>query len=263
MISPRQLLPDTVANLRDLGGLRTGDGMIVRPRRLLRSSALVGLDSRSAAKLTELIGVATYFDLRTDHEIDRDGDPAAMVALGWQWFRLPIQDSTDSDTADRYSRTVPDYVATARTIAGRLDGRPGVVCCSLGKDRTGLVIALLLHWLDVSEQEIGVDFELSNTCIAFGHHLLPSRWQDPQRTIHRVTAEDCIGALTTADDIVSPTQFVRLRALLLTGPAGDAPERLSNRETVLSRRELTSWSSRGARSSNSFGTLPSDLRATS
>ncbi|MEU6073979.1 tyrosine-protein phosphatase [Micromonospora sp. NPDC047074] len=217
--SPRTLLAGRVANLRDLGGLPAGDGAVVRQGRLLRSATLVHHDDAVLDEVTTTVGAGVYFDLRTDREVDRDGDARPLVARGWHWHRLPIQDLDPDDDVDepavrRYRRAMPRYLAAARTIGEHLGRYPvGVVACSLGKDRTGLVVAVLLRRLGVPLADIGVDFTLSNACLARQRRFLPPRWRDARRSIGQVVADDCLAALT---DEVAAGPDPQLRQILLT-----------------------------------------------
>lgn len=196
----RALLPHLVANFRDLGGLRTAAGHAVRSRRLLRSAALTHLAPAGVATLTELLGPGVYADLRTDGEVDRDGAPDALVAAGWRWLRIPVRDKPsgrDLEPLTRYRAAMPRYLAAADEVAAAVvgDHRPIVLGCSLGKDRTGLVAALLLAGLGVAAADIGADFELSNPSLAAQRHLLPTRWRDPGARIEVVSADACLAAL--------------------------------------------------------------------
>jgi protein-tyrosine phosphatase len=100
--------------------------------------------------------------------------------------------------------------------------RPVVLCCSLGKDRTGMVAALLLARLGVPMADIGADFELSNDGLAAGRHLLPARWADPASEITPVSAGPCLAVLAELDDPVRVGDAARLRADLLTGISNPA-----------------------------------------
>ncbi|MGK5627805.1 tyrosine-protein phosphatase [Streptomyces sp. URMC 123] len=254
MTAPRHLFTGSVANLRDLGGLRTACGRAVRGRRLLRSSALLSLEEPVADALTSLVGgPAVYADLRTDREIDRDGGPDALLARGWAWRRLPVTDlpadRTVEDSAPaRYRRAMPDYVRAARRVAEDLTGGPVVVGCSLGKDRTGLVTALLLHWLGAAGPDIGADFELSNDRVAAGRHLLPPRWRDVRREIHPVVGAECVAALAVADALVPPErargEFAALRAALLVDAKNITGTTDTTRAGTEEREESGAWTSR-------------------
>jgi hypothetical protein len=204
MIDDRQRLPDLIANLRDLGGIGLGDDDVVRPGRLLRSAALVQLPEKSLDALIRTFGPGTYFDLRTDREIDRDGGAEPLLSRGWQWRRLPVQDAIDDEAAvtERHRAALPRYVTVAREIARAMPStRVAVIGCSLGKDRTGLVVALLLHWLGAAKADIVADFMMSNTFLAAQRHLLPSRWRAGGSEFAFAVAEPCLAALAWAEDV--------------------------------------------------------------
>jgi hypothetical protein len=207
--TPERLLPESVANLRDLGGLPTAPGLVLRSRRLLRSGALGHSAPGTLDEITELLGPATYIDLRTDREVDRDGGAAALVERGWSWCRLPLR---DDDLP--YNAAVPRYAATAVAVAERLGDGPVVVACSLGKDRTGMVVALLLHWLGVPTHLVAEDFAASTGYLTSGRHLLPGRWRDSRSEIRPATDADCVAALVLAPP--RPALVAALEAVMVT-----------------------------------------------
>ena len=238
MLSPRELFPDLLPNLRDLGGMTTKDSRVLRRRQLLRSAALVHTAEAAADVVTAHVGPATYADLRTDVEVERDGEPRALLDRGWTWRRVPIQDKRKDDTGNnpddllsRYRVHLPLYAAAAAQVASSLRRGPVLVACSLGKDRTGLVVALLLSWLGVNRADVVADFVLSNPCLARGRHLLPARWQDPRRQIGQATGwvcaqmldgidADCYGVPSTAGiDAVRQTVLVVRRQTRLEANA--------------------------------------------
>ncbi len=216
MSTPEPLLPSAVANLRDLGGLPAGPDRVVRSGRLLRSSALVGSAGRALDELTGLLGPATYVDLRTDREVDRDGGVPGLVARGWRWHRLPLRDDDVPRTT-----ALPRYAVAAEGVAEVLGDGPVVVACSLGKDRTGMVDAPLLHWLGVPAGLVAEDFAASNAHLAAGRHLLPERWRRTTAGITPVTAADCAAALTFAPP--RPAAVAAAAAALLVPPPVPAP----------------------------------------
>ncbi len=186
-VPARPLLPHLLPNVRDAGGLRTEDGHRLRHRKFLRSGALIRLIPATAHALTGYTGPATYLDLRTDGEVEKGGEPIALMAHGWQWQRVPLCDrepgdwgTAPEDQLRRYREHWPLYTDAARTVASSLRHGPVVVGCQLGKDRTGMVVALVLWWLGVERQDIIEDFELSNRCLIQGHRLLPPPWHDPR-----------------------------------------------------------------------------------
>ncbi|MFF4607849.1 tyrosine-protein phosphatase [Streptomyces sp. NPDC001339] len=206
--SARILLPGLVPNLRDVGELTTRDGGLLRSRRLLRTSALAQLSAPAVEALAGLVGPALYVDLRTDAEIAQDGAPTELIRQGWSWERLPLMDKLVSDTdatagasLRRYRRHLSVYLATARRLVPLLGERTVVVGCTLGRDRTGLMVALLLRWLRVRRADIIEDFTLSNQCLQAGWHLLPPHWTSSAHARAPVHGWVCASVLETLDGL--------------------------------------------------------------
>ena len=213
MMDFRQRLPDLIANLRDLSSIRLDNGRTLAPGRMLRSAALAQVPASSLDALTEALGKGTYFDLRTDREVARDGGAELLVARGWLWRRVPVADeaSEHSVPLEGSRAAIPQDIAAALTVARMLPATDvAIIGCSLGKDRTGMVVALLLHWLGARSADIAADFMLSNARLAEQRHLLPGRWREHGTEIGLVHALACARALELAD-VLAPN--VRLFGL--------------------------------------------------
>lgn len=89
----KQLVPvGGTKNLRDLGGLRTTEGRVVRSGVLFRSDTLHEADSDDLARL----GLACVVDFRSEAEVERR--PDRLDGLAVRWVNLPI-DNPQSSTA--------------------------------------------------------------------------------------------------------------------------------------------------------------------
>jgi len=183
----------TVFNFRDLGGLPAGTGT-VRSGRLYRSDSL----HRISAPEVELLarrGVRTVLDLRRPGEIARDGRLPEHPEIAYhnvyprhrEWD--PSQAVAAADTArylaDRYLEMVEDG-RTGLGAALRLASDPGtaplVVHCFAGKDRTGVLVALILALLGVPEAVIAADYARSAQSTAQLTEALRAqfeRWVEP------------------------------------------------------------------------------------
>jgi protein-tyrosine phosphatase len=161
----RIALPGTL-NLRDLGGYPTADGGFVRWRTLLRSDALTRLDDAGRSVLAGL-QLRTVIDLRTDEEAQ--DAPSALGGVGARTFRIPLFTSEalgrlDPELAAVYRYMVDDCGAAIASAVGRLcqeGALPGLIHCSAGKDRTGLVAALVLGVTGVPDEIIAADYAMS------------------------------------------------------------------------------------------------------
>lgn len=172
----RILRLEGVVNFRDLGGLPTTNGRVIRRGRLFRRDFLYRLTEDDVITMRPL-GIRTVIDLRSPGEIHHYPKSPLKVA-GLQHFNVSI-------TSDIYSAT--DNIAEDcllllhnaregfRTIFSHLaaDPFPLVINCFAGKDRTGLTSALILGALGVPEREIVADYALSERHISSLMHIHP------------------------------------------------------------------------------------------
>lgn len=179
-------LPGTT-NLRDLGGYPTTDGQTVRWRTLLRSDALHWLDDSGRALLAG-VGLRTVIDLRTAEEAS--AAPSALHRSGLRILHVPLFSTSaigglPPDLAALYSYMIDECGASIAEAVGRLcagDALPGLIHCTAGKDRTGLVAALLLALADVVPEAIAYDYALSSTNLRDGY-LQRYAHRDPQQIL--------------------------------------------------------------------------------
>lgn len=163
-----------VLNARDVGGLR-GELGPVRTGLVLRSACLSGLTAEGARTLAEL-GLRTVIDLRTPLErqeepnrLAEEAESAALAELaGVREHRIELLETLNdlpSTSVGLYRHLVascgPGIVAVFEELAhpGAL---PALVHCLVGKDRTGLTVALLLDLLGVDRAAIIADYMESN-----------------------------------------------------------------------------------------------------
>jgi len=159
-------LPGTT-NLRDLGGYPTTDGQTVRWRTLLRSDALHWLDDSGRALLAG-VGLRTVIDLRTAEEAS--AAPSALHRSGLRILHVPLFSTSaigglPPDLAALYSYMIDECGASIAEAVGRLcagDALPGLIHCTAGKDRTGLVAALILEVIGVPDEIIVADYAMSD-----------------------------------------------------------------------------------------------------
>jgi protein-tyrosine phosphatase len=164
----RHLPFDAVFNFRDLGGYATADGRRVKWRTLFRAD---GVHRLSIDDLSSL-GVRTVLDLRTPEEHER----ARFTHDSVTSHHLPIlQASWDRDVftgdldpveflSDRYVEMLDEgreAIGRALHILADPDAFPLVFHCAAGKDRTGVVAAIVLSVLGIGDDVIATDYSLS------------------------------------------------------------------------------------------------------
>ncbi|HXA32369.1 MAG TPA: tyrosine-protein phosphatase [Acidimicrobiales bacterium] len=154
-------------NVRHVGGYVTTDGRTTKPYTLIRGDALHGLDDDGRAHLRSL-SVRTVIDLRRDTE--RETHPDLLDDVGARVINLPLFEADRGAgatgdlelTLDGIYRMLvedrgPAIAAVIRELAAP-GALPAVVHCSVGKDRTGVIIALVLSVVGVPDEVIALDF---------------------------------------------------------------------------------------------------------
>jgi protein-tyrosine phosphatase len=158
-------------NLRDLGGDRTADGRAVRLGRLWRADGPERLTDGDRA-LLETLEIATVIDLRADGEFAGSAWPTgaggamfhiSVLERDPQLERVPVEDHAQLGVryVDQLERALPRFVTVIETMAERIH-RPVLFHCSAGKDRTGVVAALVLELLGVPDDAIVADYARSH-----------------------------------------------------------------------------------------------------
>lgn len=156
-------------NFRDVGGHRAADGT-VRTGRVFRSDSLAHCDASDVERLVGSHHVRTVIDLRRDHEVEvapLDGLRSAGVRVEHLALidpavpALETPDLVDATLGERYASILhtsgAQFVSVLRHIADETN-HPLVFQCAAGKDRTGLVAAILLQILGVDDDTITADY---------------------------------------------------------------------------------------------------------
>jgi protein-tyrosine phosphatase len=159
-----------IFNLRDLGGAQLTGGGTLRPGLLYRSAEPRPGRPEDAGELRRL-DVATVIDLRSEPE--RQAVPSVAELAGARCWHVPLlgdlpgerpdPGSVDPEFISRYYLSIIDRSAAelAMLLRGIADALPALFHCRLGKDRTGVVAALLLGVLGASLNTILADYERS------------------------------------------------------------------------------------------------------
>jgi protein-tyrosine phosphatase len=170
----RRLAWDGCANARDLGGYPTADGHRTRWGAVVRSDSLAGLTPAGRQALLDY-RVRSMVDLRLPAEVARRPNPFAEpdthgIAYANVSFVDPAAPPPEDDTslADDYKGMLERFrgpvVAVMTAIANAPEG--GVLIhCAAGKDRTGLIAALLLGLVGVAPATIAADYALTAECL--------------------------------------------------------------------------------------------------
>ncbi len=222
-----------ITNFRDLGGYRSGPDAAVRWGMVFRADALPGLMPEDLG-LYEQLGLQVVYDLRGDLERSErpnrvesrhlgvlsrppDSDPVAPPA------GVSVADG-ERVLADMYKGLIDhaaQEIGQLFTGLSEHDGLPAVFHCHAGKDRTGVVAALLLEALGVDRAEVLDDYELT------ARYRLRSQ-QEPtyERLLKTGLAPEAAAGVLTAPRWTMEEALCHLDAQhggiedYLTGPAG-------------------------------------------
>ncbi|BDZ64636.1 tyrosine-protein phosphatase [Agromyces mangrovi Wang et al. 2018] len=237
----RVLRWDGYPNCRDLGGLPTSASLtgLTALRRVARGPRRERLTARGWDDARSW-GIRAIVDLRSEQEAGpRDGDPdlPESITAGIESLQRPTEDQSDAEFRRRCLPILdsPEYWAhnwelQALLVRAALESiasaGPGVlVHCSAGRDRTGMISALLLGNAGVEPDAVVDDYVesvvvMSEDTSLRAHGSGPRRsrseledWLVGKTDIVRATAEDApslLAALGVDDDARS-----RLRRLLL------------------------------------------------
>jgi protein-tyrosine phosphatase len=183
-------LPGTT-NVRDLAGYPASAGQVIGMRRLLRGEVLAlpgggefqGLYDEANAQPFQDLGLRTVIDLRAEREARRT--PSAWQrATGAEVVELPIAEGgegadtdfvrmllsgemarfDESHMTEFYRNTLTGRAATfaaAVRVLADTERLPALVHCSAGKDRTGLLVALVLDVLGTPRELVIEDYTLT------------------------------------------------------------------------------------------------------
>ena len=162
----------SLLNARDLGGYPTVDGATTRSRSLLRADDLAQLSPAGLQALADY-GVEMVLDLRWPEEIAAAPNPvprqlphvryvsvSLLTGNPAEWGALGGYCAKEQWKCTVLERLQPELRKALTVIAAAGPG-PLLFHCVAGKDRTGVIAALLLAVADVVPAAIAADYAAS------------------------------------------------------------------------------------------------------
>ncbi|SBW19377.1 protein tyrosine/serine phosphatase [Candidatus Protofrankia californiensis] len=184
---------DGLFNFRDLGGLALNNDQLTRHGLVFRSDALDNLSPGDRRCILDKVGIGVIVDLRTAEEAGGDGLQDQRIFPELETYHLsvmpegrigrePFPDGRDPGAlAEGYYKNLIEGAPTIGKIFGVIADSldkdvPVLFHCAAGRDRTGLIAAILLSLVGVRNDEIARDFVRSNH---HAHHIAARLEQNP------------------------------------------------------------------------------------
>jgi protein-tyrosine phosphatase len=156
--------------VRDLGGLSCGESTLRRGR-LVRAS-VIGTLKPAGREAMRAHGIRTVIDLRGDDEV---ADTPSPYQDGMTYRRVPFTSARmmalhsaahDGTLPEELRRIAVPGGGLAEAVAALAGSEPGIVLhCTAGRDRTGIVIAIVLAAIGVPDEEIVADYVASDDAL--------------------------------------------------------------------------------------------------
>lgn len=195
-MAEREFAFERVINFRDLGGYRTSDGRSVRWRRLFRSGSPHRMSEDEATQTLRELGLRTVIDLRSAREVG-DAELGPLIATGVARHHVPLGDNIATEESGERDWTNPrelyvemlaesgDQAATALSLLADESALPVLFHCSFGKDRAGILAALVLGAVCVDRETIVGDYAISARAVERFERDLRSRGRlGPDDSLH-------------------------------------------------------------------------------
>lgn len=151
-------LLDFTYNTRDIGGYAAAEGKVIKYSAFWRSDLPSEISDCDVAAMIA-VGMTDIIDLRSQDEVKRQ--PCALAAVRGLHYRHcalagdgRVPHSSD-EMADSYMEIADGHAPMAEVMRGVGQAKGGVVChCTAGKDRVGVVTAILMMLIGVNDENI-------------------------------------------------------------------------------------------------------------
>ena len=171
---------ESIANFRDLGGYKGRGGRTTAWRRLYRSGGLLHMTAADKAFLKNDIQLKTVIDLRSPEEPKKLQEIRLLEEIGARYFNVQFK----WPVVDYYKKEIELYASTSNMgvvylhrirhegFAKRLftileimadqQYYPLLFHCGAGKDRTGVLAAMVLKLVGVADEDVIRDYVLTD-----------------------------------------------------------------------------------------------------
>lgn len=163
----RRIILSKTMNTRDLGGYPISGGKTTAYKKFIRSDLLYEISEQDKCILLNN-KINTVLDLRNDEEVAKK--PCALKDVnGFQYYHYKIYgDGRIPESAEdvplSYMEMINEHTLMLPIMKILSNVKDGVIYhCTAGKDRTGVISALLLSLAGVDRSDILADYQISQS----------------------------------------------------------------------------------------------------
>lgn len=215
---------DGPKNFRDLGGYINQQGKAVCWNKLYRADGLSEMTDSDVKRFQEL-GIRTIIDLRskTEQSMAPDRVPEGTAYISCPMMNEEIKVSERHQEVGAFKKSLvtgyltmieeaPELIAQAVSAVMQGIRQGGVVFhCTAGKDRTGVLAAVLLTLLGAYEEDIIADYQVTHTYNEKGINAKVRRLTEMRQVDHKVIDD----AMLSSDPETIQTVIHKLKTLSL------------------------------------------------
>jgi protein-tyrosine phosphatase len=195
-LNERLIALEGAVNFRDLGGYPAEGGFQTRWRVLFRADGLGDLTTEDL-EVMRALGIRTVIDLRSVDELERGRYDTDAHPVSFHHYPI-IEKLPDAEEFNRqpgllgsqYTEMLRDAGAAFLSVLRALtapDALPAVFHCTAGKDRTGVLSALVLSLLGVDEETVVADYALSGAAMTRLRAKIIVKYPESRETIENLS----------------------------------------------------------------------------
>ena len=158
----RRFFIDKVENMRDIGGYSIGNNLVVKLGKIIRTNVITNLNEEELNEIKNM-GFTDIIDLRSDDEVNRKNG-VFFNNHNFNYNHIAINGDgklpkDENDIVNTYMEMLEGKEQIRKIFEILSNSTGGVIYyCNVGKDRTGLITALILKLLGVDNKDIVADY---------------------------------------------------------------------------------------------------------
>lgn len=175
-INSRNIPLNSVFNVRDVGGLKTTSANTLNRKKLIRGAAPDRISQADFSTLTDTHDVETFLDLRFPFNFEAASN-SVIATSGYSRINVSVMNygdgaglvtSLENDIPYNHVNAAmsllerPDRVSQVMELVGEPKTNGLYMHCATGKDRTGLLVGMILSTLGVDAEDVAADYHDSD-----------------------------------------------------------------------------------------------------